>query len=381
MKKIMIILISTLLLFSCKKEKVKEVPLPNSIAGLKIEKAKQEKIKDSISNIIINIEKRLSDLDTIKKLQLVSTLEISPQNFEHFISIQGNTKTDKNIGVRPISSGLITNVYIKEGQNVSEGQEMFQIDNTILRKSILEVESQLVLAKTTFERQKRLWDQKIGSEMQYLIAQNNKEALQNKIATLNSQLKNYIVRAPFSGVIDDLLVVKGDLASPQMPLAQIINLYNMYIEADVAENYLKSIKRGNKAVISLESLDKEINAKISQIGNSIHPENRTFKVRINVPNRSGAIKPNLLTDIRIRDFHTKNGIVIPTTLVQIDEDGNDFVFTVEKKDLKNIVIKKPIVVKSNYEEFSLISEGLSKDDILINEGSRSVSTAQEISIY
>ncbi len=377
----MIILISTLLLFSCKKEKVKEVPLPNSIAGLKIEKAKQEKIKDSISNIIINIEKRLSDLDTIKKLQLVSTLEISPQNFEHFISIQGNTKTDKNIGVRPISSGLITNVYIKEGQNVSEGQEMFQIDNTILRKSILEVESQLVLAKTTFERQKRLWDQKIGSEMQYLIAQNNKEALQNKIATLNSQLKNYIVRAPFSGVIDDLLVVKGDLASPQMPLAQIINLYNMYIEADVAENYLKSIKRGNKAVISLESLDKEINAKISQIGNSIHPENRTFKVRINVPNRSGAIKPNLLTDIRIRDFHTKNGIVIPTTLVQIDEDGNDFVFTVEKKDLKNIVIKKPIVVKSNYEEFSLISEGLSKDDILINEGSRSVSTAQEISIY
>ncbi|MEE9348571.1 MAG: efflux RND transporter periplasmic adaptor subunit [Flavobacteriaceae bacterium] len=381
MKKIIIISLSLLFIFSCKKEATKEIPLPTSIAGLKLEKTKQEKVKDSISKIIVSIESKLSDLDTVKKLALVSSLKITPRNFEHYINIQGNTKTDKNIAVRPQASGLIIGAYVKEGQRVRNGQLLFQLDDAILKNSIFEVENQLVLANTTFERQQRLWNQKIGSEMQFLQAKNNKELLENKIVTLNSQLKNYKVFAPFSGIIDDLIAVKGDLASPQTPLLKIINLYNMYIESDVAENYLKSIKKGNKALVNFTSLDKDFTSRIAQIGNSIDPENRTFKVRINIKNKNGLIKPNLLADIKIKDFDVKNAIVIPNNLVQIDENGKNFVFILTKEDTKNIVTKKVIKVESIYQENSLISEGLTKEDILINEGSRTVSSGQEIDVF
>ena len=379
MKKSILIIISFLILLSCKKE-VKEIPLPTSIAGLKLEKSKQEKVKDSISKIIVKIENKLSELDTVKKLALVSTIKISPSHYEHFISIQGNTKTDKNIMVRPLANGIITGVFVKEGQRVKKGQKMFQLDDAVLKNTIYEVKNQLILAQTSFERQKRLWNQKIGSEMQFLQAKNNKESLENKIKTLNSQLKNYRITAPFSGIIDDLIATNGDLASPQTPLVKIINLNNMYIESDVAENFLKSIKKGNKAIVNLESIEEKIITKIAQIGNTINSENRTFKIRINLNNKKGLIKPNLLANIKIKDLDIKNAIVIPSKLVQIDENGNNFVFTITKQNNKNIVTKKIVKVESTYQNISYISEGLNKDEVLINEGSRNVSLGQEIEI-
>ncbi|HIP36678.1 MAG TPA: efflux RND transporter periplasmic adaptor subunit [Crocinitomix sp.] len=379
MKHTLIILISFLILFSCEKE-VKEIPIPTSIEGLKLEKTKQEKVKDSISSIIVRIEGKLTELDTVKQLYKVNTLTITPSHYEHFISIQGNTKTDKNITIRPLASGLITKVFVKEGQRVSNGQTLFQIDDATLRNSIFEVQNMLKLAQTSYDRQKRLWDQKIGSEMQYLQAKNNKENLENKIKTLNSQLRNYKVRAPFTGIIDDLIANKGDLASPQTPLAQLVNLNNMYIESDVSENFLTSIKKGSKAIVNFASISKKVTTKISQVGNNISPANRSFKVRINVQNKNGMIKPNLLADIKIKDVDVKNAIVIPTNLIQMDGNGNKFVFTVTKKDEKNIVTKKLIKVESTYGENSYVSKGLTKEDILINEGSRNVSSEQEVEL-
>ena len=375
MKKLIILLVTLAVIVSCKKE---EKPLPNSIKGIKLEITKQEKVKDSISKIINKLETKLTALDTTKVLQTVTTLQIVPTHFEHYISIQGNTKTDKNILLRPSANGLITGVFVKEGQYVSKGQKMFQLDNAILLNSINEVKNQLSLAQTTFERQKRLWDQKIGSEMQFLSAKTQKEALEKKITTLQSQLKNYRVTAPFSGIVDDLIATKGDLASPQTPLARMVNLRDMYIESDVAENYLTSIKKGAKVVVNFNAIGKELATKISQVGNTISPDNRTFKVRINVPNKKGEIKPNLLADIKIKDFDKSDAITIPSKLVQIDADGNNFVFTITKKDDKNIVTKKIIEVASSYQNKSLITNGLTKEDVLIDEGSRSVSSGQEV---
>jgi len=377
MKNILLILLSLIVLTSCKKE---EKPLPNSIKGLKVEKLNLEKKKDSLSALIVKIDQKLSKLDTIKKLQLVSTIKIEASNYEHYISIQGNTMTDKNITVRPQSSGLITKVYVKEGQRVKNGQLLFQLDDAILKNSIFEIENQLILANTTFERQKRLWNQKIGSEMQYLQAKNNKEILENKITTLNAQLKNYKVFAPFNGIIDDLIANKGDLASPQTPLFQIINLNKMYIESEVSENHLKTIKKGNKVLVNFESIDEEIITKVAQIGNTINLENRSFKVRINVTNKKGAIKPNLLADIKIKDFDAKNAIVIPSNLVQIDANGNEFVYVLKAKDGTNFAIKKQIKTKSSYQGKTLITEGLELNENLITEGSRLISNNQEIEV-
>ena len=379
MKQSIIILVSFIFLFSCKKE-VKETPKPTSLKGLRLEKANQEKLKDSISSIIIDIESKIAKLDTVKHLYPVSTLKIIPSRFEHYINIQGTTKTDKNITVRPQASGLITNVYVREGQRVKNGQLLFQLDDVILKNSIFEVQNMLKLAQTSFDRQKRLWDQKIGSEMQFLQAKNNKESLENKITTLNSQLRNYKVRAPFSGIIDDLIANKGDLASPQTPMLQILNLSNMYIESDVSENFLTAIKKGSKAIVNFTSIGEEINARISQVGNNISPDNRSFKVRINVRNKSGNIKTNLLADIKVKDFDLKDAIAIPINLVQTDGDGNNFVFTINNKEGKVFVAKKLIKTTRSFDGKALISEGLTKDDVLINEGSRNVSTNQEISV-
>ena len=379
MKKIAIILIALILASSCKKEE--KAPLPNSIKGIKLEKIKQEKIKDSISKIIIGLDEKLAKLDTVKKLTLVSTLEIKPSHFKHFISVQGNTKTDKNIMLRPIASGLITGVFVKEGQRVYAGQKMFQIDNSVLVNSVNEVKNQLSLAQTSYERQQRLWNQKIGSEMQYLQAKNQKEALENKIKTLNSQLRNYRITAPFNGILDDLIATKGDLASPQTPLARLVNLNKMYIESDVAENHLTAIKKGSKVIVDVAAIGKIIHTKIAQVGNTISPDNRTFKVRINVPNRKGEIKPNLLANIKIKNIDIENAIVIPSKLVQIDQNGNNFVFVITEKENKKVVAKKQIVVQSSFENNSLISEGLTKEDLLINEGSRSISSGQEVEVF
>ena len=266
MKKIIILLIA-ISVFSCTSKK-KEKALPNSLEGLKIEKKKIEKAKDSLDKILTEIETKLEKLDTVKKLQPVTVLTVKPTEFKHFIHIQGNTETDKNIVIRPLASGQITKVYVKEGQRVGKGQTLMQIDDAVLRNSISEIENQLSLATTTYERQKRLWNQKIGSEMQYLQAKTQKEALEKKIKTLQSQLKNYKISAPFTGIVDDVIAKLGDLASPQVPVVRLINLSNMYIESDVSENYLKSIKRGNETIVEFPTIGEKIKTKVSNTKDS-----------------------------------------------------------------------------------------------------------------
>lgn len=373
--KISILVIISFLIISCKKE---AKPLPNSIEALKLKKIKIEKSKDSINAILTKIDEKITALDTLKKPQIVTVLAIKPTEFNHYISIQGNTATDKNVIVRPMASGIITKVYITEGQRVTNGQTLMQLDDAILKNSIAEIENQLLLAKTTFERQKRLWNQKIGSEMQFLQAKTNKEALEKKINTLQSQLKNYKIKAPFSGIIENVIAKKGDLASPQTPALRIINLHKMYIESDVSEDYLKSIKKGNSVSVHFPSLGEKIKTKISQVGNYINPANRSFKVRINIPNKKGTIKPNLLADIKIKDYQSKNAVVIPSNLVQIDENGKTFVYTITKKENKSFVAKKIVEIAKEYNGNTHIKNGLIDTDILINEGSRNVSENQEV---
>jgi RND family efflux transporter MFP subunit len=376
MKKISILII-VISLFSCTSKK-KEIFLPDSIEGLKIEKKKIEKARDSLDIILSKIEDKIDDLDTIKKLQTVTTFTVKPVVFKHFIHVQGNTETDKNVVIRPLSSGQITKVFVKEGQFVSKGQILMQIDDAILRNSVSEIENQLSLASTTFERQKRLWKQKIGSEMQFLQAKTQKEALEKKIKTLQSQLNNYKIRAPFSGIVDDVIAKLGDLASPQSPVVRLINLNNMYIESDISENYLKFIKKGNEAIVLLPAIKGKIKTKVSKVGNYINPDNRSFKVRVNIKNRDRNIKPNMLADINIKDYENKKAIVIPSNLVQIDENGKTFVFKVSKKDNDFVVEKKIVETGREYQGKIEILKGLKPDDKIVNEGARSVSEGQKV---
>ncbi|MEE9349815.1 MAG: efflux RND transporter periplasmic adaptor subunit [Flavobacteriaceae bacterium] len=371
MKYIYTILALLFFITSCQKKEV----VSNDIQELQEQKNAIKTQIDSLSKKLKTIDKTLTKLDNTKKLQVVTILPVKQGIFKHFIEIQGMVKADKNIEIRPELGGTVKAIYIKEGQRVSKGQTLVQLDDATVRNSITQLNTQLTLAKTTFERQERLWKQKIGSEMQFLQAKAQKDNLQNNLASLKTQARKMKIIAPFSGVVDEIFPKNGELTSPQMPVVRLLNLANVYVEAEVTETYLPTVKAGTETHISFPSIHKEVDAKIAQIGNYINPENRSFKARINLSNKDRLIKPNLLADLKILDFKA-NGIIIPATLVQQDQNGANYVFVIDTTNEENKVVKKMVTIGNEYNQEVFINKGLSKNDTLINAGARLVKAGE-----
>jgi RND family efflux transporter MFP subunit len=374
MKRILIFTIPFALLISCGKKEVTD-----NLTDLKNEKNKIIAQIDSLNNALNIVETKLSKLDSSKKVQLVTALAAKKDIFKHYVEIQGVVKSDKNIELRPELGGTIKTIYVKEGQHVATGQLLVQLDDSSLQNSIAELNTQLELAKTTFDRQERLWNQKIGSEMQYLQAKTQKESLENNLATLKTQARKMKIIAPFSGVVDEIFPKTGELTSPQTAVVRLINLDKMYVEAEVTEAYLPIIQKGTEAVINFPSINKEITSNISQVSNYINPENRSFKVRIDISNKDKLIKPNLLADLKLLDFSSE-GIIVPSILVQQDQNGDDYVFIINQKDNENVVSKKLIKAESEYAQNIFVSEGLTAEDTLVNSGARLVKDGDIVKI-
>lgn len=334
---------------------------------------------DSLNSELKKVEKEISKIDTNKKLTNISVLPLKTDLFKHFVEIQGIVQADKNIEIKPELGGTVENIYVKEGQNVVAGQLLMQLDDAVINNSIDELKTQLALANTTFERQKRLWEQQIGSEMQFLQAKTQKETLENNLESLKTQSNKMKITAPFSGIVDEIFPKIGELTSPQMSVIRLINLDNVYIEADVTETYLPIIKVGTETNVYFSSIDKEVDSKIAQVGNYINPNNRSFKTRINITNTDKTIKPNLLADVKILDFQ-QNGIIIPSTLVQEDQSGNKFVFSVKNINNENVITKNVITIGNEYNNEVLITEGLTEKDTLVNAGARLVKEGDTVNI-
>ena len=326
---------------------------------------------DSLSSMLKSVELNISKLDTNKRLTRVTAMKSEEKMFQHFIEVQGSVEADQSVELYPESSGNITKIFVREGQSISKGHPLVQIDNSILESSKVELQTQLDLATTTFERQKRLWDQNIGSEIQYLQAKAKKEGLENSLESLKSQAKKLKITAPFSGTVDEIFVKTGGLANPMFPALRLINLNQIHVESEVTETYLKYIKKGTEVELYFPSIDKKINAKVDQVGNYINPNNRSFKVRINVNNTDGTLKANLLAEVKISDFK-EVGIVIPSNLIQKDRMNKPFVYSLVKEDKFYRVKKSYIIEKISYENDSFISEGLEADALIVNKGSRLV---------
>ncbi len=376
MKHIYTILVIILLtITSCEKKEV----VSENIQELQEQKSAIKTQIDSLSKRLKIIDVALSKLDKSKKLQVVTILPVEYGTFKHYIEIQGIVKADKNIEIRPEMGGTVKAIYVKEGQRVSKGQTLVQLDDATVRNNITQLNTQLALAKTTFDRQERLWKQKIGSEMQFLQAKAQKENLQNNLASLRTQSRKMKIIAPFSGVVDEIFPKNGELTSPQMPVVRLLNLTNVYVEAEVTETYLPTVKIGTEANIYFPSIHKEVNSKIAQIGNYINPDNRSFKTRINISNKDRLIKPNLLADLKILDFEA-DGIIIPSTLVQQDQNGNNYVFIINATNEEKIVVKKLIDIDNEYNHEVYISNGLTENDTLINTGARLVKAGEIVKI-
>ena len=353
-----------------------------STSNLKELKAKKDSLKivfNKVSKELKDVEKEINALDPSKKLYLVSAIKSVQKEFKHYVEIQGTVNSDQSISLYPEIGGLIKKVYVKEGQQVKKDQILVKFDSEVLQRSIKELDTRIELARTTYNKQKKLWDKKIGSEMQYLQAKSNLESLENKKASLKAQISQTSIKAPFSGIIDEIFVKQGEMAAPGMPVLRLINLDNIYIEANVSEKYLRHITKDSEANIYFPNLEMTIPAKVSMIGNYINPANRTFRIVINIKNKDHLIKPNQLAVIKLLDLK-KNGVVIPSNVILNAPDGSSYVYEVVEVDGTKRSKKTSIKVGPSYKNETLVIEGLKPDAIVVDKGSRSIQDNQEIKV-
>ena len=342
-----------------------------SVTDLKIQKTDLVNQLNNISNKLKSVERAILDLDTLKRLVSVTSFKAEEKTFNHYIEVQGVVKADKAIELRGEMGGTLTAVLIKQGQKVTKGQVLATLESSVIDNSVLQLKTQLDLATTTYERQARLWEQKIGSEIQFLQIKSQKEGLENSLNSLKAQARKMKIIAPFSGTIDQVFAKTGELISSIAPILRLVNLDNVYIESEVTETYLKSISKGSKALLNFTSIDTYLEASITQVGNFINPSNRSFRTRIDIKNINNELKANLLADIKINDF-SATGIVIPSKIIQKDRNGKTFVYTLEAEEANYKVIKTFVRDSNSYNNFSYISEGLNSKSTLVDKGARLV---------
>jgi RND family efflux transporter MFP subunit len=374
MKHLFLLLVLTLVLSCGTSDKESQ-----SLTELKTKKAALKEQMDRMGTELKEIEMAISELDTLKKLMSVTSIKAEVKDFNHYVEVQGTVKADQTIDLHAEMGGTVTAILVKEGQNVSKGQLLATLDSEVIDNSVLQLDTQLALATTTFERQARLWEQNIGSEIQYLQAKAQKEGLENSVKSLKAQARKMKIIAPFSGIIDQIYAKTGELTSPQKPFLKLVNLSKVYIESEVTETYLNSIKKDTKVLLNFRSIGTSVEASVSQIGNFINPNNRSFKMRIDLKNHNNELKANLLADIKINDF-SANGTVIPTRLVQRDRDNKTFVYTIEPKENNYKVVKTYVTEVMNYDNQSYISEGLIPNSILVDKGARLVNNNEEVTL-
>lgn len=372
-------LLAVVLLASCGK------PDENSLEGKKALLAEKQKMRQQLDSEVAALTKEIAAMDSVfaqslVRYTLVTTLPVSKSTFTHYIEVTGTVESDKNIIISPEIGGVIEKMYVEQGQNVKAGQALAKIDDLLIRKQIAELKVALELAKTIFEKQESLWKEKIGTEVQYLQAKNNKESLESRLSSAYAQLSKTVVKAPFSGTVQTVLAKEGEMVVPGMPMLQIADKGDLYIEAEIAETHVGKVKKGDSVTIEFPSIQLTKKALISSVGDVIKPDNRTFKVQVNLPkNLNAPIKPKMLAVLTIKDYVIKDAVTVPVNLIQ-REKGGEFVFIAAEKDGKLIAKRVNISRGDTYQGKTVIKEGLQGGEQLINEGFREVAENSLIKI-
>ena len=368
---------------SCGGGQSSEVLIPEDLAGKKdLLKVKKQELRE-LSKLIADLESSIDSLDPDhgkKAKKLVTTSTVGRTNFQHFVEIQGSVQADDLVDVTSETPGRITNLKVKEGDGVRKGQLVATLDLEAMNKQIAELEKSLELANTVFERQSRLWEQNIGSEIQYLEAKNTKERLEKSLETLQFQLTKGNVYAPISGVVERVVLQGGELASPGMPIVQILNTNKLKVVANVPENYLRSVKMGEQVKVNFPALESEQDARVSLIGRTIDPNNRTFAVEASISGTTKLVKPNLLAIMLINDYSEENVVTIPVELVQQEVGGKNYVYVKEKGAEGDVAKKVYVETGRSFNNEIVISSGLQGGEELIVEGSRNIANNELIQV-
>lgn len=354
----------------------------NDLEKIREKKSSLDEEHNLLGDQLKLLEAKIKELDPLEKVPLITTFTVKDTVFNHFVELQGNVSTKQNLIIFPEFTGILTQVFVKEGQKVSKGQTLAKIDDGGLSQQVAQLQIQTDLAKTTFERQERLWKQNIGSEIQYLQAKSSYEAQKKAIDQLQQQLAKTLVRAPFSGTIDNVITDQGSVVIPgQTQLFRIINLDDMYVETEVPERYISEVTAGKTVLVEFPVLGKTMEAKVRQAGNFINPTNRTFSVEIALPNTDKNIKPNLTAKLKINDYTNPKALLIRQSIISENAEGEQYIYTITQKQNEGGKAKRVIITTGKTQgDFIEIVSGINSGDEIIDEGARSVRDGQEVRI-
>jgi RND family efflux transporter MFP subunit len=337
---------------------------------------------EEIKTEIAELEKEIAKLDTgavVRKPKLVAIEPVTKGVFSHFIDVQGTVDSQNNVAVQPGMPGVVTQVYVKEGDNVNVGQLLAEVDNRAIKESIAQLETNLDFAKTAYEKQDRLWKQKIGSEIQYLQAKTQYESLQKSISSLRAQLDMSRMKSPIAGAVDQVNVKVGEYAAPGMFGAfNIVNFNQMKVITKVADSYIDKVKLGNPVKITLNDINQTIEGKISFVSKVVNSMTRTFIVEVALGKTESNVRPNMLANVSINDENLTEVITLPSNIVQKDSNENQYVLIA--KGSKGNLIAQKVMIKTgaSYGDKVVITEGINENDQLITTGYQEVVDGQPI---
>ncbi len=363
MKNILILATFSILFFAC----------GNSAPDKKTELENLKKEQATLAEKIKKLETEIAANDTTAKIKMLD-VEITPVAaipFKSYVQVQGKLDADENVNVSAQMGGTVKSIYVKEGDQVKAGQILVELDDAVMRQGIEELKNQLAFATDLFEKQKNLWDQKIGSEVQFLSAKNNKESLEKKMQTMNEQLAMYKIKSPINGQVDEVSLKLGQIAAPGFPAVRVVNMNSLKVKADLAESYAGKIREGNEVILEFPDMNKTIDAKVSYVSRVINNMNRTFNVQVNISS-SPDYHPNMIAHLNIVDYQTASSIVIPLNVVQNSENGNYVFLSVKNDKGKTVALKQMVKTGREYKGQIEILEGLKEGDSLITTGYQDV---------
>lgn len=343
--------------------------------------------RDSLKNELAIINEQIALLDTAKEvlIPIVTSSAVEQKDFVHKVEVQGSVETDENVVLTAESQGVIRTIHVKEGQKVSQGQALITIDSEILASTIDEIETSLEMANYMLDKQQKLMDEGVGVEIEYEQAKNQKKALEQKLKTMRSQQGKTVVRAPFSGVIDEIMVSLGDMASPMTPMIRLVNNKNITIAASLAENLLANVGLGTPVDLVIPAMnDTAIAGVVSYKGNFIDPVNRTFKIQVEIKNNS-ILMANMLAKVNVVDFTRKNAIVVKTESVLQDTKNNNYVFKLSKGEGELYSLEKVFVtVEKSYRGEScvvpVVAGSLNQGDQIVLSGAKGITESDKVKL-
>ena len=358
-----------------------ELIAARDLKGLRVQKLSKLKTLNALKLELSQINTVIADLDPSEKLSLISMIEIKTENFDHFIEIQANIKTRQNVLLYPEYSGTLKKLYVREGQQVKKGKLLAQIDDAGLKNQLEQLQIQAELSKTTYDRTQRLWDKNIGSEIQLLQAKAAFDVLLKSIEQLKKQLLRTQILAPFSGTIDEIVANTGaNLLPGQTPVLRIVNLEDMYAEANVPERYLSQIKKGTVAEVEIPILNTKFSGRIRQTGNFINPNNRSFRVETPLDNPKLMIKHNMTCKLNINNYSNPRAIMIPIRVIKENASGDKYIFKLKSEGKDQVYLTQQVFVKLGKKGLEKVEilEGLKEGDLIVDEGAILVENNQRV---